>query len=70
MERYERKNNGGNPQRTPRSRSNAFPHKEDILIGRIVDLNLLSLFPQEYAGIMGGRGGELAEGEKYIYPRT
>jgi hypothetical protein len=51
-----RKNNGGNPQRTPRSKSNAFPHRVDILIGRIVDLNLLSLFPQEYAGIKGGRG--------------
>jgi hypothetical protein len=46
MEIYERKNKEGEPQRTPRSRSNEFPHKEERLIGRIVDLDLLYLFPQ------------------------
>ena len=30
------------------------PHLERILIGGNVDLDLLSLFPQEYARIMGG----------------
>jgi hypothetical protein len=30
------------------------PHIEDILIGGNVDLDLLSLFPQDYARIMGG----------------
>jgi hypothetical protein len=46
MDIYERKNKQGEPQRTPRSRSNEFPHKEKRLIGRIVDLDLLSLFLQ------------------------
>jgi hypothetical protein len=32
------------------------PHIEEILIGRNVDLDLLSLFPQEDARIMGGMG--------------
>jgi hypothetical protein len=54
MEEYGRKNNGGEHQKSPRSGSNGFPHKEEILIGRIVDLDLPSLFPQEYARIMGG----------------
>ena len=38
-----------------------FPHLEKILIGGNVELNLLSLFPQEYARIMGGikRKGKL-----------
>ena len=31
-----------------------FPHKEGILIGEYVDLDLLTLFPQKYARIMGG----------------
>ena len=30
------------------------PHLEERWIGRIVDLDLLSLFPQRYARIMGG----------------
>ena len=34
------------------------PHLEERLIGGNVDLDLLSIFPQEYARIMGGRGGE------------
>jgi hypothetical protein len=52
----ERKNKGGEHQISPRSRSNGFPHKEERLIGRIVDQDILSLFPQEYARIMGGMG--------------
>jgi hypothetical protein len=50
----ERKNKGGEHQISLRSRSNGFPHKEERLIGRIVDLDLLSLFPQEDAIIIGG----------------
>jgi hypothetical protein len=34
------------------------PHLEEKLIGRNIDLDLLSLFPQDYARIMGGRGRE------------
>ena len=30
------------------------PHKEEKVIGGKVDLDLLSLFPQRYARIMGG----------------
>jgi hypothetical protein len=44
----------GEHQISPRSRSNGFPHKEDRLIGRIIDPDLLNLFLQEYARIMGG----------------
>jgi hypothetical protein len=60
MERYEKKNKG-NPQRTPRSRSNRFPHLEEKVIGGNVDLDLLSLFPQKDVRIMGGmeRKGKL-----------
>jgi hypothetical protein len=53
MERYGKKNKG-NPQRTPRSRSNRFPHLEEILIGGKIDLDLLSLSPQKDARDMGG----------------
>jgi hypothetical protein len=59
MERYERKNKG-NPQRTARSRSNRSPQLEEKVIGGNVDLDLLSLFPQKDARIMGGK----EEGEK------
>jgi hypothetical protein len=54
MERYDRKNKGGNPQRTPRSRSKGSPHLEEKVIGGNVDLDLLSLFPQKDARIMEG----------------
>jgi hypothetical protein len=30
------------------------PHKEEKVIGRNIDLDLLSVFPQRYARIMGG----------------
>jgi hypothetical protein len=37
------------------------PHLEEILIGGNIDLDLLSLFPQKYARIMGGmeEGGQV-----------
>ena len=40
------------------------PHLEERLIGGNVDLDLLSIFPQEYARIMGGkwRNGKLFKG--------
>jgi hypothetical protein len=60
MQRYERKNKGGNPQRTPRSRSKGSPHLEKKVIGGKVDINLLSLFPKKDARNMGGmeEGGQ------------
>jgi hypothetical protein len=60
MERYERKNKGGNPQRTRRSRSKGSPHLEEKVIGGKIDLDLLSLFPQKDARNMGGmeEGGQ------------
>jgi hypothetical protein len=33
---------------------NGSPHLEEILIGRKIDLDLLSLFPQKDARIIGG----------------
>jgi hypothetical protein len=30
------------------------PHKEEKVIGGNIDLDLLSLFPQRYARVMGG----------------
>jgi hypothetical protein len=53
IKRYERKNKGGESQRTPRSRSKRFPHLEQILIGGNVDLDLLSLFPKKDSTSMG-----------------
>jgi hypothetical protein len=64
----ERKNKGGEHQISSRSRFNGFPHKEERLIGRIVDLDLLSLFPQEYARIMGGMG-EIASSRRSTMER-
>jgi hypothetical protein len=37
---------------------NSSPHLEEKLIGGNVDLDVLSLFPQDLARIMGGGGGE------------
>jgi hypothetical protein len=54
IEEDERKDKEGEHQISPRSRSNVFPHKEERLIGRIIDPDLLYLFLQEYARIMGG----------------
>jgi hypothetical protein len=53
IDRYERKNKVGNPQRTPRSRSKGSPHLEEKVIGKKVDLDLLSLFPKKDARNMG-----------------
>jgi hypothetical protein len=53
MERYERKNNR-NLQRILRSISTMFPSLRERWIGGNIDLDLLSLFPQKYARIMGG----------------
>jgi hypothetical protein len=53
MERYEMKNKGGESQITPRSRSNRFPHLEEILIGGNVDPDMPSLFPKKDSTSMG-----------------
>ena len=52
MEEYERKNkeNTKNSKINPRGS----PHIEEKVIGGNVDLDLLSLFPQELARIIGG----------------
>ena len=50
----ERKNKEENHTRSLRSRSIRFPSLRGEMIGGIVDLDLLSLFPQRYAIIMGG----------------
>jgi hypothetical protein len=66
MEGYDRNNKGGESQRTPKSRSKGFPHLDEILIGRIVDLDPLSLFPQVYARIMGGiERGQAFQGQQW-----
>jgi hypothetical protein len=56
MERYERKNKGGNHKELQDLDPIGFPHKEEKVIGGNVDLDLLSLFPQKDARIMGGMG--------------
>jgi hypothetical protein len=45
MREDEGKNKRGVHQISQRSKSNGFPHKEERLIGRKADLDLLSLFP-------------------------
>jgi hypothetical protein len=52
----ERKNKGGEHQELQDLDTNRFPHLEEIMIGEDVDLDILSLFPQEDAIIMGGVG--------------
>jgi hypothetical protein len=52
----ERKNKGGEHQELQDLDPNGFPHLEEIMIGGDVDLDLLSLFPQEDARIMGQMG--------------
>ena len=42
------------PKATPRSRSKGFPHLEEIWLGEVVDLDLLSLFPLEGGKNHGG----------------
>jgi hypothetical protein len=60
MERYERKNKGGNHKELQDLDPIGFPHKEEKVIGGNVDLDLLSIFPQKDARIMGGmkEGGQ------------
>jgi hypothetical protein len=52
----ERKNKGGEHQELQDLDPNRFPHLEEIMIDGDVNLDLLSLFPQEDARIMGGMG--------------
>jgi hypothetical protein len=55
MEIYKRKNNGGNQQMNPRSRSNSFPSQRgEIDWRKYRSRSLLSFFPQEDARIIGG----------------
>jgi hypothetical protein len=54
MERYERKNKGGNHKELQDLDPIGFPHKEEKAIGGNVDLDLLSLFPQKDSRSMGG----------------
>jgi hypothetical protein len=60
MERYERKNKGGNHKELQDLNPIGFPHKEEKVIGRNVDLDLLSLYPQKDSRSMGGmeEGGQ------------
>jgi hypothetical protein len=67
MEGYERKNKEEINKWTPRSRSKWFPHLEEKLIGGNVDLDLLSLCPQEDARIIGGIERKQAwEGQQWM----
>ena len=56
MEEYERKNTRGEHQILQDLDPMGSPHSKGIWLGGIVDLDLLFLFPQEYARIMGGMG--------------
>jgi hypothetical protein len=56
MERYEGKNKRGNHKELQDLDLIGFPHKEEKVIGGNVDLDILSLFPQKDARIMGGMG--------------
>jgi hypothetical protein len=60
MERYERKNKGGIHKELQDLDPIGSPHLEEKVIGGNVDLDLLSLFPQKDAIIMGGmeEGGQ------------
>jgi hypothetical protein len=53
MERYEKKNKG-NPQKLQDPDSLCSPHLEERWIGGNIDLDLLAIFSQKYARIMGG----------------
>jgi hypothetical protein len=54
MERYERKNKGGNHKELQDLDPIGSPHLEEKVIGGNVDLDLLSLFPQKDARNMEG----------------
>jgi hypothetical protein len=67
MERYERKNKGGNHKELQDLDPIGFPHKEEKLIGGNVDLDILSLFPQKDSRSMGGmeEGGQATQGQQW-----
>jgi hypothetical protein len=54
MEEYERKNKEEIHKELQDLDPMGSPRKEEKLIGGNIDLDLLSLFPQRYARIMGG----------------
>jgi hypothetical protein len=54
MEGYERKNKEEIHKEVQDRDPIGSPHIEEKVIGEKVDLDLLSLFPQRYARIMGG----------------
>jgi hypothetical protein len=54
MEGYERKNKEEIHKELQDLDPIGFPHIEEKVIGGNIDLDLLSLFPQRYARIMGG----------------
>jgi hypothetical protein len=56
MERYERKNKGKIHKELQDLDPIGSPHIVEIMIGGNVDLDLLSLFSQKDARIMGGMG--------------
>jgi hypothetical protein len=56
MEGYERKNKQEIHKELQDLDPIGSPHTEEIMIGGNVDLDLLSLFPQKDARIMGGLG--------------
>jgi hypothetical protein len=56
MEEYERKNKEEIHKELQDLDPIDFPHIEEIMIGGNVDLDILSLFPQKDARIMGGMG--------------
>jgi hypothetical protein len=60
MERYGRKNKGGNHKELQDLDLISFPHRVEKVIGGNVDLDLLSLFPQKDSRSMGGmeEGGQ------------
>jgi hypothetical protein len=54
MEEYERKNKEEIHKELQDLDLMGSPHKEEKVIGKNIDLDLLSRFPQRYARIMGG----------------
>ena len=56
MEGFRRKNKGETP-RTPNLDPTSSPHLEEILVGGVVDLDLLSCFPKFEQESSEGSGG-------------
>jgi hypothetical protein len=67
IEKYERKNKGGNHKELQDLDPIGFPHKEKKVIGGNLDLDLLSLFPQKYSRSMGGmeEGEQATQGQQW-----